>query len=668
MTAIETVRDALSARGSRIEAQTSDRFMAQCPSHEDGRPSLSVRQGDRGALLWCFAGCSSKDIAADLGLTVSDLFDADRIDYRYRDLSGKVVRTVKREPTKDFKQSGKTKWEQGTAPLYSLPEVVQAVKDGRPVYFVEGEKDVETLRLCGVVATTTAGGASNPHLSDFGPLRGAEVLLLPDNDPEGGKYAAKVTDLLGAVDAHVQVLAVKAGKDFSDHYAAGFTVEQLEHVKSVQDQPQDREEDRPDEWELVAVSYSEIKMKRLHWLWDRRIEKGGLAILGGVQGLGKSTICAYLAARVTHGQLEGESSGQPGIVVWVTAEEGKETAIKPRLIAAGADTSRVVDLLVRSKVRSVERPVVLPLDLEKLRRFIQETGASMVVIDPLVSVLDARMDSHNDHKVRQALGPLNLLGIDTETAIVGIMHERKSKSGSYVDRLLGSVGFTGVARSVLAVIRDPDDPDERKLCLGVAKGNNAAKGTPTLSFVLESATVTEGDTTTEVGRAVCLGEIDQSVNDLMAETDDPVDREERDEAAHWLRAYLLDRGGEAPASDLRRDCQKDGISWEVLKKRKKRLHIRSEKKGYQGPAMWVLPEAQTEEGPPAGKVADLQDDREESRPPTPDLCEVNECSSAGVQIVPLDGKRWNLCTVHATDPALPFTLGGQRTLMEGETA
>ena len=84
--------------------------------------------------------------------------------------------------------------------------------------------------------------------------------------------------------------------------------------------------------------------------------------------------------------------------------------------------------------------------------------------------------------------------------------------------------------------------------------------------------------------------------------------------------------------------------------------------------MWVLPEAQTEEGPSAGKVADLQDDREESRPPTPDLCEVNGCDSAGVQIVPLDGKRWNLCTIHATDPALPFTLGGQRTLMEGETA
>lgn len=157
VSALERVRESLTSRGSRIEAQGRDRFLAQCPSHEDGRPSLSVRQGDRGVLLYCFAGCSSRDIAADLGLQVRDLFDQDRVDYRYQDRGGKVVRTVSRTPDKSFPQRGKTKWEQGTAPLYRLPEVVQAVSDNRPVYFVEGEKDCESLRLAGVTATTTAG-------------------------------------------------------------------------------------------------------------------------------------------------------------------------------------------------------------------------------------------------------------------------------------------------------------------------------------------------------------------------------------------------------------------------------------------------------------------------------------------------------------------------------
>jgi len=666
MTAIETVRDALSARGSKIEAQTSDRFMAQCPSHEDGRPSLSVCQGDRGALLYCFAGCSSKDIAADLGLTVSDLFDADRIDYRYRDLSGKVVRTVKRTPTKDFPQSGKTKWQRGTSPLYNLPEVVQAVKDGRPVYFVEGEKDVETLRLCGVVGTTTAGGASNPHLSDFGPLRGAEVLLLPDNDPEGGKYAAKVTDLLGAVDAHVQVLAVKAGKDFSDHYAAGFTVEQLEHVKSVQDQPQDREEDTR---RVVLTPASQVRPKAVHWLWEGRLPKGALTVLAGREGLGKSTLCAHLAAGITRGEVEGQSLGTPGVVLWITAEDDPAYNVVPRLIAAGANRD-LVQFVNVTTLAGGEGVPIFPRDLRRVEAAVQESGAVLLIVDPLVSVMDSKVNTHNDASIRQALDPLSALARDCDVTVLGLAHVGKARIGDFADRVLGSRALTAAARSVLALVRDADDPEERRLCLGLAKTNYADKNkVPTLVLELRPELVPiGGGEVSSVGKVIMLGTTEKSVSDLLADSDDIQDREEGNDADSWLKSYLEGQGGEALVSDIKRDCQKDGISFDVLKRRKSRHGIKSSKSGMNGGWLWSLPEAQTEEGPSAGKVADLQDDREESRPPTPDLCEVNGCDSAGVQIVPLDGKRWNLCTIHATDPALPFTLGGQRTLMEGETA
>jgi 5S rRNA maturation endonuclease (ribonuclease M5) len=51
---------------------------------------------------------------------------------------------------------------------------------------VEGEKDVDTLRGHGFVATTNAGGAKAPWLSDFTEsLRGREVILIPDNDEPG---------------------------------------------------------------------------------------------------------------------------------------------------------------------------------------------------------------------------------------------------------------------------------------------------------------------------------------------------------------------------------------------------------------------------------------------------------------------------------------------------
>ena len=38
----------------------------RCPAHADGTPSLSIRQGDRGLLVTCFAGCNATDILREL--------------------------------------------------------------------------------------------------------------------------------------------------------------------------------------------------------------------------------------------------------------------------------------------------------------------------------------------------------------------------------------------------------------------------------------------------------------------------------------------------------------------------------------------------------------------------------------------------------------------------
>lgn len=40
--------------------------MCRCPAHADGEPSLSLRQGDRGIIVHCFAGCQPSDILREL--------------------------------------------------------------------------------------------------------------------------------------------------------------------------------------------------------------------------------------------------------------------------------------------------------------------------------------------------------------------------------------------------------------------------------------------------------------------------------------------------------------------------------------------------------------------------------------------------------------------------
>lgn len=66
--------DGLLARLDGVRETGDGRWIARCPAHEDGHPSLSVRETERGILLHCFAGCTTVDILSALDLTFSDLF------------------------------------------------------------------------------------------------------------------------------------------------------------------------------------------------------------------------------------------------------------------------------------------------------------------------------------------------------------------------------------------------------------------------------------------------------------------------------------------------------------------------------------------------------------------------------------------------------------------
>lgn len=52
-----------------------DRWIARCPAHEDGSPSLSIRETDDGCvLLHCFGGCDSGSVLGAVGLEFRDLY------------------------------------------------------------------------------------------------------------------------------------------------------------------------------------------------------------------------------------------------------------------------------------------------------------------------------------------------------------------------------------------------------------------------------------------------------------------------------------------------------------------------------------------------------------------------------------------------------------------
>jgi len=222
--ALARVLTLLEGRGPVEKRGTEYRCL--CPAHADTHPSLDVRAGDGGRVLFqCRSRqCPAKDICAALGLSLADLFDGDapsdtpfedRIvcTYDYRNAAGVVAfQTVRLCAPKDFRQrkpDGRGGWEwnlRGVALVpYRLPELLASGADV-PVYIVEGEKDADALAALGLVATTNPMGAGK-WKAEYAPhFKGRAVVILPDNDEPGQKHAEAVKRMLTSVAASVVVV------------------------------------------------------------------------------------------------------------------------------------------------------------------------------------------------------------------------------------------------------------------------------------------------------------------------------------------------------------------------------------------------------------------------------------------------------------------------------
>ncbi|HZR53642.1 MAG TPA: hypothetical protein VFB06_29560 [Streptosporangiaceae bacterium] len=253
--AVARVVSALREKGRRVEPHGTGSYMAQCPAdgHDDRKASLSVAQGDVGAVLCCQAGCDTRDVLAALGLSWPDLFEQpqrakDRsprrvvAQYRYTDEAGELLFTKLRYEPKNFgvrRPDGKGGWayKLGDARrvLYRLPEVIAAVRAGRPVFVVEGEKDADRLAAEGHTATCNFDGASDGQRTKWRPeygdvLRGADVVIIADRDTTGIAHAkAAAADLTGKAKSVVITLPAvdREHADVSDHLDAGFEIGDL---------------------------------------------------------------------------------------------------------------------------------------------------------------------------------------------------------------------------------------------------------------------------------------------------------------------------------------------------------------------------------------------------------------------------------------------------------
>lgn len=336
----------------------------------------------------------------------------------------------------------------------------------------------------------------------------------------------------------------------------------------------------------VVTRLSDIEAQPIEWLWPGYLPAGMLSLLDGDPGVGKSTLTADLAARVSTGQAmpDGSGGGKPATVVFLSAEDDVARTIVPRLAAAGADLERIVTVRLRAGDGTDRQPLIAPADLVHVEEVIRDEGARLLVVDPLMAYLPDGVNANRDHDVRRALSALAGLAERTGCAVVVVRHLRKSAAESPLYRGGGSIGIIAAARAAFVVARDPEDPDRRVLA---PLKLNVAPEPPARAFRL----VVDPDCTHP--RIAWEGVSSLDADALLAVPPDRAESSALGEAIDVLREILTD--GPLSAKAVRAQAREAGLSWITVRRAQERLGIRPRKVGRPGEQqqwLWALPDAE----------------------------------------------------------------------------
>lgn len=234
-----TLQDVIAKLGAKKSGRS---WMARCPAHDDHDASLSIRESEGRLLMYCHGGCSFEQVVTALNGSAVKAMSPDKprpgriIDtYDYTDEGGNLVFQVVRYDPKSFRQrrpdgNGGWIWNlQGIERvLYNLPELVARPLD--LVWIVEGEKDANTLRHLGLLATTSSGGAGKWFPYYANSLADRDVAVIPDKDWQGMAHARTIMRSLYGIAASARLIVIPGlppKADVTWALANGWTAQKL---------------------------------------------------------------------------------------------------------------------------------------------------------------------------------------------------------------------------------------------------------------------------------------------------------------------------------------------------------------------------------------------------------------------------------------------------------
>lgn len=450
------VIEALERRGHIIKWNGNNRATTRC-THDgaDNPHALSIFDNGSRVNLHCFtAECDNDTIRESLGLSISDLYhdarDRDLAQYRYDD--GRIVH---RQAGKRFMQTGN---KDAIPTLYRAGAVAKAVAEGTPVYLVEGEEDVHSLESVGCVATTAPMGARNFDKVSVGVLQGARVIAIRDEDEPGQRWAELVAERLDGVAASVRFAHVAAGKDITDHIAAGLGAADLRFDADPEEVARAATLARYPALNLAAVL--DPNRPPREYVLDGLIPAGVAVSLAAPAGTGKSLLSLAIALSVARGRrsFAGLTIPKRRRVLYVDMENTTDD-LAERFESFGVRRGDTLDGLTY-----LSFPEIPPLDTpdggRQVSAILDAYGigpGDLVVIDSLQRVIQGEENSADTMR-----GYYLFTGLTLKRR--GVTSLRLDNTGKDTER--GSRGTSGKRDDVdleLVMLPDADDPEKFRI-------------------------------------------------------------------------------------------------------------------------------------------------------------------------------------------------------------
>lgn len=511
--------------------KVNGQWLASCPVPGHGRgngdknPSLSISEGPDGkALFHCHGGCDQSTVFSVMrergylpeleGRNVEPLALIKPItrqleqEWHYSDEEGVTLFIKQRFRTadakgKDYKlikvdEAGRRHATLGDARIvpYKLPELRDAVSKGRYVYLTEGEKAADAIISLGSVATSSHAGSGTWPDAITEYFAGANVVILPDNDVPGWKYAKKAAAKLLPVAKSVRVVDL-GGEDLGDDafewiYSQGKTRQDLADLVKAQApidaadevQAPERLRDKlvpeapaaapaaqetlatpsenpsqPPRKTLTLEAWDEIKDEPVEWLVEKVIPKRGFVALYGPPGSFKSFIALDLAAAIARsapwmGQASTPSDN--GAVVYIAGEGhgGIGARIKACRIHHQIEAGIPIYILrhqinLRSSAEDINTLMLVVAELAETRQL----KIDLIVIDTLARAFGGGNENSSEDMGAFITSCGHLQQV-FEAALLVIHHSGKDQAKG----LRGHSSLLGAVDTELELLRFDDQP------------------------------------------------------------------------------------------------------------------------------------------------------------------------------------------------------------------